>query len=75
MQMPALPSMSIMGLGGSSASERDKAAADVKAKEDSTGEEQWTKACRAVLAVLKRVLVVESEADRRDIAQNAPAVA
>ena len=75
MQMPALPSMSIMGLGGSSTSERDKAAAEDKAKEDSTGEEQWTKACRSVLAVLKRILVVESEADRRDIAHNAPPAA
>lgn len=27
-------------------------------------EESWTKALRAVLAVLKRILVMESEADR-----------
>lgn len=27
-------------------------------------EESWTRALRAVLAVLKRILVIESEADR-----------
>ena len=70
MQMPALPSMSIMGLGSSS-TERDRAAED-KAKEDSSGEEQWTKACRGVLAVLKRILIVESEGDRREVASTAP---
>lgn len=55
MQMPTLSSMSIMGLGGSSAAPDDK---------NKDGEEQWTRACRAVLAVLKRILMVESEADR-----------
>ncbi|ORX36010.1 autophagy protein Apg6-domain-containing protein [Kockovaella imperatae] len=54
MQMPALPSMSIMGLGATLSTETN----------DGSGDEQWTKACRGVLAVLKRILVVESEADR-----------
>lgn len=30
-------------------------------------EESWTRALRAVLAVLKRVLVIESEADRESV--------
>jgi beclin 1 len=55
--------MSIMGLGGSSAAPDDK---------NKDGEEQWTRACRAVLAVLKRILMVESEADR-SIASHATA--
>jgi beclin 1 len=59
MQIPTLSSMSIMGLGSSS-TDRDKD----KAKEDSTGEETWTRACRAVLMILKRILMVESEVDR-----------
>jgi beclin 1 len=53
----------IMGLGSSSTSDRD-ANRDSKRENDASGEEQWTRACRAVLAVLKRILVVESEADR-----------
>ena len=63
MQMPTLSSMSIMGLGSSqSASDKDRDGS--KRDADTSGEEQWTRACRAVLAVLKRILVVESEADR-----------
>ena len=63
MQMPTLSSMSIMGLG-SSQSTADKDRDGNRKDADSSGEEQWTRACRAVLAVLKRILVVESEADR-----------
>ncbi|WVR05937.1 hypothetical protein IAU60_002963 [Kwoniella sp. DSM 27419] len=73
-----LPSMSIMGLGSSSSSSsgtnhagfgaggRDPARAESRYKVDpnATAEEGWTRACRAVLTVLKRVLIVESEADR-----------
>jgi hypothetical protein len=55
MTMPGLPSMSIMGRSTTSASGKDR---------DASGEEQWTRACRAVLLLLKRILVVESEADR-----------
>lgn len=55
-----LPSMSIMGLGSSNTADRGD-----------EGEEQWTRACRAVLAVLKRILVVESEAERAVVGQAA----
>ena len=60
MQMPTLSSMSIMGLGSSGSSGDKSSGRDT----DATGEETWTRACRAVLAVLKRVLVVESETDK-----------
>ncbi|WOO79460.1 Vacuolar protein sorting-associated protein 30 [Vanrija pseudolonga] len=52
--LPALGSMSLMGLGSTEAAGKDNSSAD----------EQWTRACRAVLQVLKRILVVESEAGR-----------
>ena len=67
MQMPTLSSMSIMGLGSSS-QQGDKNDKDV----DGSGEEQWTRACRAVLAVLKRILVVESEADKAVAEESVP---
>jgi beclin 1 len=51
----ALGSMSLMGLGA--------AEPDPKAPQGNP-DEQWTRACRSVLGVLKRILVVESEADR-----------
>lgn len=72
-QMPTLSSMSIMGLGSSTASTDREGGKDGKRDNDSSGEEQWTRACRAVLAVLKRILVVESEADRTTVAASAPA--
>jgi beclin 1 len=56
--------MSIMGLGGSSSSDKDKDRDKDRSKEDSSGEESWTKACRAVLLVMKRILMVESEVAR-----------
>ncbi|WRT64192.1 uncharacterized protein IL334_001121 [Kwoniella shivajii] len=65
-----LPSMSIMGLGSSSSSSStanpssSSTAYKDKSDNDSTAEEGWTKACRAVLVVLKRVLMVESQMDR-----------
>ncbi len=62
-----LPSMSIMGLGSSTPKPEDG-----KRDAEGTGEEQWTRACRAVLTVLKRVLVVESEAERAVIGETAP---
>lgn len=68
--MPALPSMSVMGFGTSSTSAKDTK--DRNDRDTGTGEEQWTRACRAVLAVLKRMLVVESEADRAKIIASAP---
>jgi beclin 1 len=52
----SLGSMSLMGLGGT-------AEADPKAPHGNP-DEQWTRACRSVLGILKRILVVESEADR-----------
>ena len=67
----ALPAMSIMGLGGSvlgesAASGSGGQGGTVKSKsgQDLSGEEQWTKACLAVLKVLKQVLIAESEADK-----------
>ncbi|KAK4688335.1 beclin, partial [Tremellales sp. Uapishka_1] len=50
--MPGLPSMSIMALGSNPASSGNQ------------GDEGWTKACKAVLGVLKRILRVESESNR-----------
>lgn len=44
-----------MGLGTSAEEPRDAGNPD----------EQWTRACRAVLTALKRILVVESEAERQ----------
>lgn len=46
---------SVMGLGTSAEEPRDAGNPD----------EQWTRACRAVLTALKRILVVESEAERQ----------
>ncbi|GMK56442.1 hypothetical protein CspeluHIS016_0302820 [Cutaneotrichosporon spelunceum] len=46
---------SVMGLGASGEELRDAGNPD----------EQWTRACRAVLTALKRILVVESEAERQ----------
>ncbi|BEI90285.1 uncharacterized protein CcaverHIS019_0303550 [Cutaneotrichosporon cavernicola] len=46
---------SVMGLGASAEEPRDVGNPD----------EQWTRACRAVLTALKRILVVESEAERQ----------
>lgn len=60
-----LGSMSLMGFGGAAtggAAAPTETAAD-KSKEGNA-DEQWTRACRNVLGVLKRILVVESEADR-----------
>lgn len=73
MQIPTLSSMSIMGFG-SSDKDRDTGSVrdGVKKDTDSSGEEQWTRACRAVLAVLKRILVVESEMDRSAVAGSVP---
>lgn len=73
MQMPALPSMSIMGLGSSTPKPEVEAKRERDREAEGTGEEQWTRACRAVLTVLKRVLVVESEAERAIVGSAAPA--
>ncbi|KAL7424725.1 Vacuolar protein sorting-associated protein atg6 [Cryptotrichosporon argae] len=73
--MPALPSMSLMGLGSGSGAGAGSAAgtgppaADHHAERDGTPDEQWTRACRTVLVVLKRVLVHESEAEHADAAR------
>lgn len=60
--MPLLPSMSMMGFGGGGESVSNAGSAGSSA--DTAGEEGWTRACRAVLQVLKRILVVESEGER-----------
>ncbi|WVQ85262.1 hypothetical protein IAT38_007427 [Cryptococcus sp. DSM 104549] len=61
----ALPSMSVMGFGGASPAASSAAGKDKsQPSTDATAEEGWTRACRTVLGVLKRILVVESEADR-----------
>ena len=69
--MPNLPSMSIMGLGGSASGNRTDST-KVRGKDEGTPEDQWTRACRAVLWVLKRVLLVESEADRQGVMESVP---
>lgn len=58
--------MSLMGLGSSSSSPNAGAGSGTPNRsEGGAGEEGWTRACRAVLQVLKRILVVESgEGDR-----------
>ena len=72
----ALPAMSIMGLGGSVLGESPNNSGGgtgggagtgggrSRHGQDLSGEEQWTKACLAVLKVLKQVLIAESEADK-----------
>ncbi len=72
MQMPALPSMSIVGLGSSIPKPEGDCKKDRDRDAEGTGDEQWTRACRAVLTVLKRVLVVESEAERAVVGAAAP---
>jgi beclin 1 len=62
--------MSVMGFGSSSITGKD--GRDKVDRDSGTGEEQWTRACRAVLAVLKRILVVESEADRAGVVASVP---
>ncbi|WWD09468.1 hypothetical protein V865_007592 [Kwoniella europaea PYCC6329] len=73
-----LPSMSIMGLGSGSTTSANTSSGNAGnssssgggAKEmDNTAEEGWTKACRAVLVVLKRILMVESQMDRGGVGQ------
>ncbi|KAK8865977.1 hypothetical protein IAR55_001127 [Kwoniella newhampshirensis] len=65
-----LPSMSIMGLGGTSSTTTttttpsSNTSASASGGGDSTAEEGWTWACKSILQVLKRVLLVESEANR-----------
>ena len=62
--MPTLTAgMSIMGLGGSSGTGASHGSGK-GASEDSTAEEGWTKACRAVLVALHKILVLESESQR-----------
>lgn len=53
--------MSSLGLVGSVSVSGSAAGAGPTSTE---AEESWTRALRAVLAVLKRILVMESEADR-----------
>jgi beclin 1 len=53
-----------MGLGTSSPSTKPGAGSSA---EGGAGEEGWTRACRAVLQVLKRILVVESGEGERGI--------
>ncbi|WWC86302.1 uncharacterized protein L201_001175 [Kwoniella dendrophila CBS 6074] len=69
-----LPSMSIMGLGSTSTSNQSSSSSpssnqsnpnsSTNNQNDNTAEENWTKACRAVLVILKRILMVESQMDR-----------
>ncbi|ORY23210.1 autophagy protein Apg6-domain-containing protein [Naematelia encephala] len=69
--LASLPTFSLMGLGSSSHAS-DSSGRDKSDKDDSSGEEQWTRACRAVLLVLKRILVVESEGDKGALMASAP---
>lgn len=60
--------MSLMGLGSASSSPSTNYGAGSSSRsEGGAGEEGWTRACRAVLQVLKRILVVESGEGERGI--------
>jgi beclin 1 len=61
--------MSLMGLGPSTSASTQSAGSRDGSRQDRTeaGEEGWTRACRAVLQVLKRILVVESGEGERGI--------
>jgi beclin 1 len=59
--------MSLMGLGPSSSSSPTTNSGTTGRPEGGAGEEGWTRACRAVLQVLKRILVVESGEGERGI--------
>lgn len=67
-----LPSMAIMSLAGNGLNHPGTNGSNGKSQSgsstgDSTAEEGWTRACRTVLGVLKRVLIMESETDRGNI--------
>ncbi|KAL0252559.1 hypothetical protein I308_101951 [Cryptococcus tetragattii IND107] len=69
-----LPSMAIMGLAGNGPNHPNPNGSNGKSQSgsstgDSTAEEGWTRACRTVLGVLKRVLIMESETDRGSISE------
>lgn len=69
-----LPSMAIIGLAGNSPNHPNPNGSNGKSQSgsstgDSTAEEGWTRACRTVLGVLKRVLIMESETDRGSISE------
>ncbi|KGB77470.1 beclin 1 [Cryptococcus deuterogattii 99/473] len=69
-----LPSMAIMGLAGNGSNHPNPNGSNGKSQSgsstgDSTAEEGWTRACRTVLGVLKRVLIMESETDRGSISE------
>lgn len=63
--------LSMMGLGGSDVG--DPKEGKVRGA-DLTPEEHWTKACMAVLKVLKQILIAESEAEKASVAARAPRV-
>lgn len=58
---------SVMSFGSAGAGAGEQADAGRKDKEESSGEEQWTRACRAVLAFLKRIITEEGEVDRTKV--------
>lgn len=64
--------MAIMSLAGNGHNHPSPSGSNGKSQSgsstgDSTAEEGWTRACRTVLGVLKRVLIMESETDRGNI--------
>jgi beclin 1 len=60
--------MSLMGLGPAASSpSANTGTGSSNRSEGGAGEEGWTRACRAVLQVLKRILVVESGEGERGI--------
>jgi beclin 1 len=60
--------MSLMGLGSTASSpSANTGTGSSNRSEGGAGEEGWTRACRAVLQVLKRILVVESGEGERGI--------
>ena len=56
-------------MGLSSASTPSKDERERAKAEEGSGDVQWTRACRQVLSVLKRILNVESETERASVAQ------
>jgi beclin 1 len=67
--------LSMMGLGGSGSSGDDGGGREAKVRgAELSPDEHWTKACIAVLKVLKQILIAESEAERGSVAAAAPTV-
>lgn len=71
--------LSIMGLGSGNTND-DNGGGSSSGKDgkvrggELSPDEHWTKACMAVLKVLKQILIAESEAEKEVVASQAPEV-